>query len=46
MVRADDHDRKEAVKERKPSGTYNQIQHPVETLEKQRDGKYRRTLSA
>ena len=46
MVHADVHDRKEAVKVRMPSGAYNQLQHPVETLEKQRDGEYRGTLSA
>ena len=46
MDHADIHDRKEAVKVRKPSGIYNQLQHPVETLEKQRDGECRGTLSA
>ena len=46
MVHADVHDRNEAVKARKPSRTYNQLQNPVETLEKQRDGEYRGTLSA
>ena len=46
MVHADVHDRKEAVKARKPFRVYNQLQNPVETLEKQRDGEYRGTLSA
>ena len=46
VVHADVHDRKEAVKARKPSGAYNQLQNAVETLEKQRDGEYRGTLSA
>ena len=46
VVHADIHDRNEAVKARKPSGAYNQLQNPVETLEKQRDGEYRGTLSA
>ena len=34
IVHADVRDRKEAVKIRKPSGAYNQLQHPEETLEK------------
>ena len=46
MVHADVHDRKEAVRVRKSSGAFNQLQHPKETLDKQRDGEYRRTLSA
>ena len=46
VVHADIHDRNEAVKARKPSGAYNQLQNPVETLKKQRYGEYRGTLSA
>ena len=46
MVHADVHDRKEAVRVRKSSGAFNQLQHPEETLDKQRDGEYRGTLSA
>ena len=46
VVHADVHDRNEAIKARKPSGAYNQLQNPVETLEKQRDDEYRGTLSA
>ena len=46
VVHADIHERNEAVKARKPSGAYNQLQNPVETLEKQRYGEYRGTLSA
>ena len=46
VVHADIHDRNEAVKARKPSGAYNQLQNPVETLEKQRYAEYRGTLSA
>ena len=46
MVHADAHDRKEAMRVKKSSGSFNQLQHPVETLDKQRDGEYRETLSA
>ena len=47
MVHADVHDRKEAVSERKSSGVFNQSQHPLEIqVDKQRDGEYRRSLSA
>ena len=45
VVHADIHDRNEAVKARKPSRAYNQLQNPVETL-KNRYGEYRGTLSA
>ena len=47
MVHRDVIDRKEAVRVRKSSGAINQLQHPVKVhVDKQRDGKYRRTLSA
>ena len=47
MVHADVHDRKEAVGVRKPSGIFNQLQHPLEIqVDKQRDDKYRRTPAA
>ena len=47
MVHADVHDRKGAVSVRKSSGTFNQLQHPVQTkVGKQRDGEFRGTLSA
>ena len=47
MVDADVHDRKEAVSVRKSSGAFKQLQHPLEIqVDKQRDGEYRRTLSA
>ena len=34
MVHADVHDRKEAVRVRKSSGAFNQLQHPLETLDR------------
>ena len=47
MVHADVHDRKEAVGVTKSSGIFNQLQHPLEIqVDKQRDGKYRRTPAA
>ena len=47
MVHADAPYRKEAVRVRKLSGAFNQLQHPVEIqVDKQRDGQYRGTLSA
>ena len=47
MVHADVLDRKEAVSVRKSSGAFNQLQHPLEIqVFKQRDGEYRRTVSA
>ena len=47
MVHRDVIDRKEAVRVRKSSGAINQLQHPVKVhVDKQRDSKYRRTLSA
>ena len=47
MIHADVHDIKEAVRVRKSSGVFNQLQHPVEIqVDKQRDDEYRGTLSA
>ena len=47
MVHADVYVRKEVVSVRKSLGAFNQLQHPLETqVDKQRDGEYRRTLSA
>ena len=34
MVHADVHDRKEAVRVQKTSGAFNQLQHPLETLDR------------
>ena len=47
MVHADAHGRKEAVRVRKSSGTFNQLQHPVKIkVDKQKNGEYRGTLPA
>ena len=47
MVHADVYDRKEAISVRKSSGAFSQLQHPLKIhVDKQRDGEYRRTLSA